>query len=80
MKNHVTNCELTIKNFSIGAIVWYEFKPESSILYIYSGQPDEAVRVYLEGKGMVALCNVNHLNEVQLQGVGYDYVVGIDVL
>lgn len=72
--------ESIIRNFSIGAIVWYDFKPESSILYIYSGQPDEAVQVYLEKKGMVALCNVNHLNEVQLQGAGYDYVVGIDVL
>lgn len=72
--------ESIIKNFSIGAIVWYEFKPDSSILYLYSGQPDETVRMYLDRKGVVALCNVNHLNEVQLQGAGYEYVVGIDVL
>lgn len=50
--------ESIIRNFSIGAFVWYEFKPDSSILYIYSGQPDEAVQVYLEKKrnGCVMQC------------------------
>lgn len=40
-----------IRDFSKGALVWYNFRQNSRILYIYSRQADEAILELLESKG-----------------------------
>lgn len=69
-----------IKDFSKGAFVWYNFRPDSRILYIYSRQSDEAVLELLESKGKVDDCSVEQLLNNQIVGNAYDYIVGIDVI
>lgn len=40
MDNAMRDCEAIVKEFSKGIFVWYDFKPECRILYLYSGQED----------------------------------------
>lgn len=74
------DCESIIRDFSKGALVWYNFRQDSSILYIYSRQADEAVLEMLESKGKVDDCSVEQLLNNQIAGNAYDYIVGIDVI
>lgn len=69
-----------IKDFSKGAFVWYNFRPDSSILYIYNQNADEAVLELLESKGRVAVCSVEKLLSKQYWCEAYDYIVGIDII
>lgn len=69
-----------IKDFSKGAFVWYNFRPDSSILYIYNQNADEAVLELLESKGIVAVCSVEKLLSKQYGCEAYDYIVGIDII
>ena len=50
-----------IRDFSKGALVWYNFRQNSRILYIYSRQADEAILELLESKGKVENCSVEQL-------------------
>lgn len=74
------DCESIIMDFSKGALVWYNFRQDSSILYIYSRQADEAVLELLESKGKVDDCSVEQLLNNQIAGNAYDYIVGVDVI
>lgn len=74
------DCESIIRDFSKGALVWYNFRRDSSILYIYSRQADEAVLELLESKGKVDDCSVEQLLNNQIAGNAYDYIVGVDVI
>ena len=74
------DCESIIRDFSKGALVWYNFRQDSRILYIYSGQADEAVLELLGSKGKVDDCSVEQLLNNQIAGNAYDYIVGIDVI
>lgn len=69
-----------IRDFSKGALVWYNFRQNSRILYIYSRQADEAILELLESKGKVENCSVEQLLNNQNVGNAYDYIVGIDVI
>lgn len=69
-----------IKDFSKGAFVWYNFRPDSSILYIYNQNADEAVLDLLESKGRVAVCSAEKLLSKQYGCEAYDYIVGIDII
>ncbi|WP_243084338.1 adenylyltransferase/cytidyltransferase family protein [Lachnospira eligens] len=69
-----------IKDFSKGAFVWYNFRPDSSILYIYKQNADEAVLELLESKGRVAVCSAEKLLSKQYGCEAYDYIVGIDII
>ena len=51
--NAMANCEAIVKEFSKGIFVWYDFKPESKILYLYARQEDEAIGRFLQSKGEV---------------------------
>lgn len=74
------DCESIIRDFSKGALVWYNFRQDSRILYIYSRQSDEAVLELLESKGKVDDCSAEQLLNNQIVGNAYDYIVGIDVI
>ena len=69
-----------IKDFSKGAFVWYNFRPDSSILHIYNQNADEAVLELLESKGRVAVCSAEKLLSKQYGCEAYDYIVGIDII
>ena len=72
--------ETLTKDFSTGAIVWYNFKSPCNILYLYSGRQDDSVCSFLKGKGCVNSCNITQLKDLKSVGCGYDYIVGIDIL
>lgn len=78
--NNSQYIELVIREFPIGAFVWYNFKPYSSILYIYIGQPDKAVLEFLLSKGNVTICDEVELGTQQISANCYDYIVGIDII
>lgn len=69
-----------IRDFSKGALVWYNFRQGSSILYIYSRRVDEAVTELLESKGKVENCSIEQVLNNQSESNIYDYIVGIDVI
>lgn len=74
------DCESIIRDFSKGALVWYNFRQDSRILYIYSRQADKAVLELLKSKGKVDDCSVEQLLNNQIVGNAYDYIVGVDVI
>lgn len=69
-----------IKDFSIGAIVWYDFKVSGNILYLHSNQQDNSICTFLESEGNVNCYEVSQLQELQASNIYYDYIVGIDIL
>lgn len=69
-----------IRDFSKGALVWYNFRQDSRILYIYSRQVDEAVAELLGSKGKVENCSIEQVLNKQNESNTYDYIVGIDVI
>lgn len=72
--------ESLIKDFSKGAFVWYNFSPDSTILYIYNKQADGAVLELLEGSGEVEACSLEQVINKHTECDAYDYIVGIDIL
>lgn len=72
--------QLLIRDFSKGALVWYNFRQGSRILYIYSRQVDEAVAELLGSKGKVENCSIEQVLNKQNESNTYDYIVGIDVI
>ena len=74
--------ELTAE-FSKGALVWYNFKNNSHIMYIYNDILDDGVIDFLKSKGCVDTFHVGKdlLNKSGIDySVKYDYIVGIDIL
>lgn len=74
------SCDELVKEFSKGALVWYNFKPDCDILYLYNDKEDAAVKEFLQQKGTVTLCSGIELAEAKLEVNRYDYIVGIDVI
>lgn len=77
------SCDELVKEFSKGAIVWYNFKPDCDILYLYNDKEDAAVKEFLQQKGTVTLSSCIsciELAEAKLEVNRYDYIVGIDVI
>ena len=74
------SCDELVKEFSKGALVWYNFKPDCDILYLYNDKEDAAVNEFLQQKGTVTLCSCIELAEAKLEVNRYDYIVGIDVI
>lgn len=72
--------ESLVKDFSKGAFVWYNFRPDSSILYIYNQNVDEAVLELLESKGRVATSSAEKLFNKQSGCEAYDYIVGTNII
>ena len=50
---NVSDYKEIVREFSKGAIVWYEFRKNSDILYVYNDKVDESVVEFLESKGSV---------------------------
>lgn len=71
----VVSCDELVKEFSKGALVWYNFKPDGNILYLYTDKEDVAVKELLRQNGNVTACSCTEL----IKGK-YDYIVGIDVI
>ena len=74
------SCDELVKEFSKGALVWYNFKPDCDILYLYNDKEDAAVKEFLQQKGTVTLCSCIELAGAKLEVNRYDYIVGIDVI
>lgn len=74
------SCDELVKEFSKGALVWYNFKPDCDILYLYNDKEDAAVKEFLQQKGTVTLCSCIELAEAKLEKNRYDYIVGIDII
>lgn len=72
--------ETLTKDFSTGAIVWYNLKAPCNILYLYSGRQDDSVCSFLKGRVCVNSCSMTQLKDLKSVGRGYDYIVGIDIL
>ncbi len=76
--NGLTECEALVREFSKGALVWYSFKKDSNILYLYSDKEDAAIREFLETKGTVTAADINAGD--CCNAAVYDYIIGIDIL
>lgn len=79
------------KDFSKGALVWYDFRLGSEILYMYSGIKDSAIIELLKAKGEVDECSIlsykykldsDNKSDYKNNQVykKYDYIVGIDII
>ena len=77
----VQNCKSLTHEFSKAVLVWYSFRKNSRILYIYTSRVDEALVSYLEDIGSVDVCSCINLTE-NLSDVNdrYDYIVGMDIV
>lgn len=81
--NCTKDCKELIKEFTRGALVWYRFKKDCRILYIYSKSKDEAIESYLMSKGCVTACSGKSVVEAHFgseKDIRYDYIVGMDVI
>lgn len=81
--NCTKDCKELIKEFTRGALVWYRFKKDCRILYIYSKSKDEAIESYLMSKGCVTACSSKSVVEAHFgseKDIRYDYIVGMDVI
>ena len=45
-----------VAKFSTGIFVWYNFKENAAILYLYSINKDKEIESFLKNKGNVTLC------------------------
>lgn len=84
MENTIaTICDGLVREFSKGVLVWYDFKINSSLLYIYNDKFDENVREFLERNCRVEVCSCQKLMSKHItlsNGYKYDYIIGMDVL
>ena len=60
---NVQNYKLLTHEFSKAVLVWYSFRKNSRILYIYTSRVDEALVSYLEDMGSVDVCSCKNLTE-----------------
>lgn len=71
------------KDFSKGVLVWYNFRNDSDMLYIYSDTIDDEINKYLgktSGHGSYdAICS-SDLEYINVQDSQYDYIVAIGVV
>lgn len=71
------------KELTKGAIVWYGFKSDSKILYIYSEQKDCVIEEFLKSKVKVIVCNIcdiEELPETDEQTDTYDYIIALNII
>lgn len=76
------------KELTKGAIVWYGFKPDSKILYIYSEQKDCVIEKFLKSKGKAIACNICDIEELpeadkqmaDKQTDTYDYIIALNII
>ena len=81
----ITKCDSITKDFSKGALVWYDFRQGCEILYMYSGNKDSAIIELLKDKGEVDECSILSYKyksdcDNQSDYKKYDYIVGIDII
>lgn len=87
----ISKCDSITKDFSKGALVWYDFRLGSEILYMYSGIKDSAIIELLKAKGKVDECSIlsykykldsDNKSDYKNNQVykKYDYIVGIDII
>lgn len=87
----MSKCDSIAKEFSKGALVWYDFRLGSEILYMYSGIKDSAIIELLKAKGKVDECSIlsykykldsDNKSDYKNNQVykKYDYIVGIDII
>lgn len=76
------------KELTKGAIVWYGFKSDSKILYIYSEQKDCVIEKFLKSKGKAIACNICDIEELpetdeqmaDEQTDTYDYIIALNII
>ncbi len=72
-----------ISEFPKAALLWYNFKKDSDILYIYDNKKNSAIEELLTNISrhvdVVSVSDMSDSNNNQRR-TGYDYIVGIDVL
>lgn len=76
------------KELTKGAIVWYGFKSDSKILYIYSEQKDCVIEKFLKSKGKAIACNICDIEELpeadkqmaDKQTDTYDYIIALNII
>ena len=87
----MSKCDSIAKEFSKGALVWYDFRQGCEILYMYSGNKDSAIIELLKDKGEVDECSIlsykykldsDNKSDYKNDQVykKYDYIVGIDII
>ena len=87
----ISKCDSITKDFSKGALVWYDFRHGCEILYMYSGNKDSAIIELLKDKGEVEVCSIlsykykldsDNKSDYKNDQVykKYDYIVGIDII
>ena len=76
-----------ISEFPKAALLWYGFKKDTDILYIYDGEKTSAIQELLVTFGrcvdVVAASDIQNCADMSCNnwsGTRYDYIVGIDVL
>ena len=94
--NNISNSTLSKNNISVKAIIsefpkaallWYGFKKDTDILYIYDGEKNSAIQELLMTFGrcvdVVAASDIQNCADMSCNnwsGTRYDYIVGMDVL
>ena len=64
---NVSDYKEIVKEFSKSAMVWYEFRENSDILYVYNDKMDDSIIEFLESKGRVdkySLCTLHREYDV----------------
>ena len=74
------NDKLVIRNFPMGILIWYYFRKNSNILYVFSEHVNKVIFDLLDSKGTVQTCCISQMTRMRAYNVRYDYIVGIDVL
>ena len=76
-----------ISEFPKAALLWYGFKKDTDILYIYDGEKNSAIQELLMTFGrcvdVVAAADIQNCADMSCNnwsGTRYDYIVGMDVL
>lgn len=76
-----------ISEFPKAALLWYGFKKDTDILYIYDGEKNSAIQELLVTFGrcvdVVAASDIQNCADMSCNnwsGTRYDYIVGMDVL
>ncbi|MDD6155456.1 MAG: adenylyltransferase/cytidyltransferase family protein [Lachnospiraceae bacterium] len=78
--NRLQELESIKSNFPLGVFAWYDFKPDSNLLYLFSRQSDDTACEFLRSKAIVEVCSIEELKDKQAALAFYDYIVGIDII
>ena len=89
-KNNISkdiSVKAIISEFPKAALLWYGFKKDTDILYIYDGEKNSAIQELLMTFGrcvdVVAASDIQNCADMSCNnwsGTRYDYIVGMDVL